>query len=86
MSLRDTIEERLRTEFTPEELEVGDDSLQHVGHAGAQGGGHYSVLIVAERFRGRSLLERHRLVYDALAPLRKDIHALSIRALTPGEI
>jgi len=86
MSLRDTIEERLRTEFTPEELEVGDDSLQHRGHAGAQDGGHYSVLIVAERFRGRSLLERHRLVYDALAPLRKDIHALSIRALTPGEI
>ncbi len=86
MSLRDAIEERLQDAFTPEDLEVGDDSLQHVGHAGAQSGGHYSVLIVAEHFRGRSLLERHRLVYDALSPLRKDIHALSIRALTPGEI
>lgn len=86
MSLRDDIEDRLRIEFAPEDLEVGDDSLQHAGHAGAKDGGHYAVLVVAERFRGCSLLERHRLVYDALTPLRKNIHALSIRALVPGEI
>ncbi|MHB8254164.1 MAG: BolA family protein [Acidiferrobacter sp.] len=86
MSLRDDIEERLRIEFAPEDLEVGDDSLQHVGHVGAQDGGHYAVLIVTNRFQGRSLLDRHRLVYDALTPLRKNIHALSIRALAPGEI
>ncbi|HUW99219.1 MAG TPA: BolA family protein [Acidiferrobacter sp.] len=86
MSLRDDIEERLRIEFAPEDLEVGDDSRHHIGHAGAKGGGHYTVLIVAEGFRGHSLLDRHRLVYDALAPLRQNIHALSIRALAPGEI
>lgn len=86
MSLRDDIEDRLKDEFTPEDLEVSDDSLQHVGHAGAQGGGHYAVIIVSQRFCGCSLLERHRLVYDALKPLRKGIHALSIRALAPGDI
>ena len=86
MSLRDDIEDRLRIEFAPEDLEVGDDSLHHVGHAGAKDGGHYAVLIVAERFRGYSLLDRHRLIYDVLAPLRQNIHALSIRALAPGEI
>lgn len=86
MSLKDAIGERLRDAFAPEELLVTDDSLQHVGHAGAGNGGHYSVVIVAERFRGCGLLERHRLVYEALADLRKDIHALSIRALVPGDI
>ncbi len=86
MSLKDAISERLREAFTPDEILVTDDSLQHVGHAGAGHGGHYTVLIVAERFRGCGLLERHRLVYEALADLRKDIHALSIRALVPGDI
>lgn len=86
MSLRDEIEDRLKSEFSPEEILVSDDSLQHVGHAGAGDGGHYGVLIIAERFRAHSLLERHRLIYDALLPLRKNIHALSIRALAPGDI
>ncbi|MDA8389647.1 MAG: BolA family transcriptional regulator [Gammaproteobacteria bacterium] len=87
MSCVDEIRERLMTAFAPSELEVSDDSRQHAGHAGAAGGGgHYAVLIVSERFRGRSLLERHRLVYAALEPLRKGIHALSIRALVPGDI
>ncbi len=86
MSLRDAIEARLKEAFAPEELLVTDDSLQHVGHAGAGDGGHYSVLIVSDRFREQGLLERHRMVYDALAALRKEIHALSIRALIPGDI
>ncbi len=86
MSVRDAIGERLKEVFAPAEILVTDDSLQHVGHAGAGSGGHYTVLIIAERFRGCGLLERHRLVYEALAGLRKDIHALSIRALVPGDI
>ncbi|MDA8361369.1 MAG: BolA family transcriptional regulator [Gammaproteobacteria bacterium] len=87
MSLVEAIQDRLTEAFAPSELEVSDDSRQHAGHAGAaEGGGHYAVLIVSERFRGRSLLERHRLVYGALEPLRKDIHALSIRAFVPGDI
>ncbi len=86
MSLRDAIEQRLKDAFAPEEILVTDDSLQHVGHAAAGDGGHYSVLVVSERFRGQGLLERHRMVYDALAPLRQEIHALSIRALVPGDI
>ncbi|MHB1566687.1 MAG: BolA family protein [Acidiferrobacter sp.] len=86
MSLRDDIHDRLIAAFQPEELEVSDDSRQHAGHAEAGEGGHYAVVIVAERFRDCSLLERHRLVYDALTPLRQGIHALSIRALAPGDL
>lgn len=82
------IEQRLREMFSPEALEVTDDSAAHVGHAGArEGKGHFSVAIVADAFAGKSLLERHRLVYEALDPLMKtDIHALSLRALAPDEL
>ncbi len=81
------IESRLQAALAPESLEVADDSQQHVGHAGARGGGHYTVTIVSDRFAGLNTLGRHRLVYEALAELmRADVHALSIRALTPDEI
>jgi BolA protein len=81
------IEAILRGAFSPERLEIEDESARHAGHAGAaSGGGHYRVVIVAAAFRGRSLLERHRLVYAALGELLGgDVHALSIRALAPGE-
>jgi BolA family transcriptional regulator, general stress-responsive regulator len=70
----------------PLRLELTDDSAQHVGHAGAAGGGHYRLLVVAPEFAGRSALARHRLIYDALGELmRGRIHALSIMALTPEE-
>jgi len=80
------IEERLRAALQPEDLHIADDSAAHAGHAGARGGGHFSVLIVAQAFAGQSLLQRHRLVYEALGGLmNRDIHALSIKALTPDE-
>ena len=81
------IEQRLRTALAPLRLEIEDESAKHAGHAGARdGGGHYDVTIVSSQFAGKSLLQRHRLVYDALGEaMRKDIHALSIHALTPDE-
>ncbi len=70
----------------PLRLEVIDDSAQHAGHAGAREGGHYRLLIVSPRFAGKTTLQRHRLIYDALGELmRSRIHALSIRSLTPEE-
>jgi BolA protein len=76
----------LEAALQPSELEILDDSARHVGHAGAQGGGHYQVRLTAEAFRGRSPLERHRLVYAAVAPLLVGaVHALNIRARAPGE-
>jgi len=71
----------------PVRLEVIDDSHRHAGHAGAADGrGHFSVLVVSDRFAGLGTLRRHRLVYDAVGDLMAtDIHALSIHALAPGE-
>ena len=70
----------------PLRFEVIDDSALHAGHAGAREGGHYRLLIVSSRFAGKTTLQRHRLIYDALGELmRSRIHALSIRSLTPEE-
>jgi BolA family transcriptional regulator, general stress-responsive regulator len=76
----------LERALTPSALEIVDDSAVHAGHAGAAGGGHYRVALVSEAFRGRSRLERHRMVYQAVAPLlRGAVHALNISARTRDE-
>jgi len=81
------IEAQLRQQFEPLHLEIEDESHRHRGHAGAADGrGHFKVQIVSERFRGQSRVQRHRLVYDALAAeLQTDIHALAVQALAPEE-
>lgn len=80
------IKDRLAT-LQPAHLDVIDDSAQHAGHIGARdGGGHYRIHIVSERFAGLPTMARHRLVYDALGTLMEGaIHALSITARTPAE-
>lgn len=76
----------LQQSLAPVELRIRDDSAAHAGHAGAREGAHFAVTIVAEGFAGRPMLARHRMVYEAAAPLlAKGIHALQISALTPAE-
>ncbi len=83
---REDIESALRQALAPLKLEVQDDSHLHVGHAGAREGRHFSVAITAEAFRGLSRLRRHRLVYDAVAPLMaQGIHALAVDAHAPDD-
>ena len=43
-------------------------------------GGHYQVSIVSNSFEGKTLLESHRMVYQALEPVKSSIHALAIKA------
>jgi len=83
---REDIEIALRQALAPLHLDVQDDSHLHVGHAGAREGRHFSVAVTAEAFRGLSRLRRHRLVYDAVAPLMtQGVHALAIAAQAPDE-
>lgn len=82
------IEARLRAAFAPSAFELRDDSARHAGHAGARaGGGHYHVAITAEAFAGKSIVQRHRMIYQALGELMKQdiIHALAIKAVTVAE-
>jgi BolA family transcriptional regulator, general stress-responsive regulator len=88
MATRDIITEKLTKAFAPASLTVLDESHQHVGHAGYREGGetHFRVHIVAEAFRGKSRLERHRMVNETLAAeLKGGVHALAIHAAAPGE-
>ena len=87
MSAADLIRQRLAG-LEPLSLEIEDESSRHAGHEGARGGGgHYRLTIVSRRFAGQPIQARHRMVYDALGALmRKEIHALAIKASTPEEI
>jgi BolA protein len=88
MNTRDTITNKLREAFTPESLEVTDESHLHEGHAGHRPGGetHFRVYIVSPAFKGKSRIERHRMINAALAgELAGSVHALAIRAEAPGE-
>ena len=82
------IESRLREAFAPGKVGVRDDSYLHAGHEGAKsGGGHFAVTVVSTRFQGKSALQRHQMIYQALGDMMKqDIHALSIQALAPEEV
>jgi len=82
------IRQRLETAFSPESLDVEDDSHKHVGHAGARGGlGHFSIMIVSSHFNGMPVLARHRAVYAAIGELMQtDIHALAIDAHASDEL
>jgi acid stress-induced BolA-like protein IbaG/YrbA len=49
-------------------------------------GEHFQALVVSGAFEGKSRIQRHQLVYAALGErMREEIHALSMRTLTPGE-
>jgi BolA protein len=88
MRTADVITEKLTAAFAPQSLRVEDESHQHQGHAGHRPGGqtHYRVYIVAEAFRGKSRVDRHRMVNQTVAQeLAAGVHALAIHASAPGE-
>jgi BolA family transcriptional regulator, general stress-responsive regulator len=81
--------ERIRVLLTealaPVELDVIDEGHKHAGHSG-EGKGHFFARIVSPAFAGKNPIERHRMVYAALAEMMPDgIHALAIEAKAPGE-
>ena len=81
------LRKRLTQALQPVELDIIDESAKHAGHAGAaSGGGHFIVTIVSPVFEDKTLIQRHRLVYDAVGDImHSEIHALSIQARTPQE-
>jgi len=81
------IEAELRERLAAVHVEVIDESHLHVGHVGARdGGGHFRAVVVSMRFEGKAPVQRQRLVYDALeSAMGSEIHALSMKTLTPAE-
>ncbi|MFW0085823.1 MAG: BolA family protein [Coxiella-like endosymbiont] len=76
------IKKQLTNAFHPKKLIVTDESRYHQDHSSAGGKGHFTISITAKAFNNKTLLERHRLIYEALDDLMKtDIHALKIYAV-----
>lgn len=87
------IREKLTAGLTPERLEVEDDSARHAGHhheggvdGRAGGESHFNLTVVSSAFEGQGRVARQRMINALLRDeLAGPVHALSIRALTPGE-
>ena len=88
MNTKDIITNKLREAFSPESLDVSDESHLHEGHSGHRPGGetHFRLYIVSAAFEGKSRIERHRMINSTLeAELAGGVHALAIKAQAPGE-
>jgi len=88
MRTADLITKKLTEAFSPQSLNVEDESHKHEGHAGHREGGqtHYRVYIVSDVFKNKTRLERHRMINGILSDeLAGGVHALAIHAAAPGE-
>jgi BolA protein len=88
MLIRDIMTKKLNDAFTPESIDVVDESHLHEGHAGHRPGGqsHFRIYIVSQSFAGKSRIDRHRMINAVLADdLAGGVHALAIHASAPGE-
>ena len=80
--------DRLTAALSPIRIDLDDQSARHIGHAGHDGRGesHFALVIEAAAFAGTTRVQRQRMVYAALGDLMADrVHAVTIRALAPGE-
>ncbi|EIM79174.1 bola-like protein [Stereum hirsutum FP-91666 SS1] len=91
--VEDAIRSKLMSLLRPSELVITNDSYQHRHHAPmrAQGGGsgetHFSVKVVSDAFAGKSSMQRHRMIYAALAEeFEQGLHALSLNTKTLREV
>ncbi|MDX2259365.1 MAG: BolA family protein [Hyphomicrobiaceae bacterium] len=88
MSIEATIREKLIIGLEPTRLDIVNESELHAGHRNSPGTGesHFRLLVVSQRFAGRSRVERHRMVNDLLADeLAGRVHAMALRTYAPGE-
>lgn len=82
MRVQTQIESKLRAALEPLHLEVENESHMHSVPPGSES--HFKLIIVSERFTGRSLIEQQRIVNGILADeLSGTIHALTMKTLTP---
>jgi BolA protein len=82
------IKQRLVAALAPTRLDLEDQSDRHIGHAGhdSRGESHFALVIESATFAGLNRVARQRAVYAALGELMDNrVHALTIRAVAPGE-
>lgn len=86
MNIKDTIENKLKEHIEVKYIDISDTTGQHVNHQNFDGGHHLSAIIVSDDFASKTLLERHKIVYEALdTMIKNEIHAFSMKTYTQDE-
>ena len=86
MNLMHEIKSRLKKTMAIDHLTIMDDTGRHLRHQHYDGGGHFQIKIVSSAFEGLSLLDRHKLVYQALnGMIKNDIHAIGLKTIATSE-
>lgn len=80
MAIKDEIAARLTEAFSPQSLEIVNESYKHAGHSGDDGTGesHFAIRIRASELAALSRLERHRAVNRALGDITTRVHAIAL--------
>ena len=86
MNLVQEIKSRLKKSMIIDHLTIMDDTGKHLRHKHYDGGKHFKIIIVSSTFEGVSLLDRHKLVYQALnGMIKNDIHAIGLKTIATSE-
>ena len=86
MDIGNKIEQKLVEQIDLHHFELKDFTGRHLSHKQHDGGFHLEAVIVSDTFINKTLIERHKLIYAALGDLLKhEIHAFSMKTLTPEE-
>ena len=86
MNLLHEIKSRLKKTMAIDHLTIMDDTGKHLRHQYYDGGRHFNLKIVSSAFEGLSLLDRHKLVYQALdGMIKNEIHALGLKTIATSE-
>ena len=86
MNLVHEIKSRLKKTMAIDHLTIMDDTGKHLRHQYYDGGRHFNLKIVSSAFEGLSLLDRHKLVYQALdGMIKNEIHAIGLKTIATSE-
>lgn len=84
MTVQDQITQTLQNSLHPTHLDVINESGMHNVPKGSET--HFKVIAVSDRFTGKSLIFRHRIIHELLAgQLSGNVHALSLQTMSPDE-
>ena len=84
MQVQNRITSKLEEAFSPQHLEVLNESNKHNVPPGSES--HFKLIVVCESFQGQMLIKRQRQINQLLADeLANGVHALSMHTYTPAE-
>jgi stress-induced morphogen len=92
--MQQSIVKKLEEALTPSSLSIVNESHKHAGHAGnpnkdgdKNAETHFRIELVSQAFEGKSLVQRHRMVYQLLSDeLNAGLHALALKTTSPAEL